>query len=170
MIFHSMLRNTLAVPALLALGLVAASGPARAQADLDALIKGAKAEGEVVIYSGATENIVKRTGDAFSALYGIKYSFIRTAGAQNLQRFATEAEAGTFAADLVFNGGGSQVFAAEAVKKGWVEAIRQAGIPALTSGQFPAKFITGATATIQLAPWGIAYNTDKVSVADAPRD
>ena len=145
-------------------------GPAHGQADLDALIKSARAEGEVAIYSGATENIIKRTGDAFAALYGIRYSFTRMAGAQNLQRFATEAEAGTFAADLVFNGGGSQVFAAEAVKKGWVEPIRQAGIPAISSGQFPARFVSGATATIQLAPWGISWNTDKVSAADAPKD
>ncbi len=143
---------------------------ASAQADLDALIKAARAEGEVSIYSGATENILKRTGDAFTAQYGVKYSFTRMAGAQNLQRYATEAEAGTFAADLVFNGGGTYVFAAEAVKKGWIEPIRQAGIPALTSGLFPSKFITGPTATIQLSPWGITWNTDKVKGADIPKD
>jgi iron(III) transport system substrate-binding protein len=170
MMCNAILRNGVAVLAVLAMGLLGASAPVRAQADLDALIKGAKAEGEVSMYSGATENIIKRVGDAFTALYGIKYSFIRLAGAQALQRYSTEAESGTFSADLVFNGGGTQVFVVEAVKKGWVEPIRQAGIPALNSGQFPAKFITGATATIQLAPWGISYNTDKVSAADAPKD
>ena len=159
-----MLRSTLAALCL------ALSGMAHAQAGLEALVKAAKAEGEVVFYSGATDNVIRRTLDAFGAQYGIKYQYVRMPSAQLLQRYSTEAETNATAADLVFVAGGAYAFASEAVKKGWVEPIKQAGIPALTSGQFPAKFISDPTVTIQLSPWGIAYNTDKVSAAEAPKD
>lgn len=148
-----------------------ANAASNAQADLDALIKAATAEGEVAFYSGATENIAKRIGEAFSAKYGIKFKFIRVASIPLMQRFATEAEAGTFAVDFYFNAGGTTTtFAADMIKKGWVEPISQAGLPALKSGQFPAKFVTGPTAMIQIAPWGIMYNTDTVKGADIPKD
>src|SRR6185369_3187211 len=39
------------------------------QANLDALIKSARAEGEVLFYSTATENVAKRVSDAFTAKY-----------------------------------------------------------------------------------------------------
>jgi ABC-type Fe3+ transport system substrate-binding protein len=146
------------------------TAPAFAQVDLDALIKAAKAEGEVVFYTGTTEQIGTRTGAAFTAKYGIPYRVLRLPGAQVLQRFAIEAEAGTFAVDFLFTAGGTGPFATEAIKKGWMEPVALAGIPAITSGQFPAKFVTGPTAIIQLGPWGFAYNTDKVSGADVPRD
>jgi iron(III) transport system substrate-binding protein len=142
---------------------------AQAQAELDALIKAAKAEGEVNFYSGATENVAKRTGDAFQAKYGIRYSFIRLAGVQTERRFGTEAEAGTFPADF-YMVSTAVPFAIEAIKKGWVEPIDKAGIPAIRSGTFPARFVTGPTAVVQVAPWGIAYNTERVRGADVPRD
>jgi iron(III) transport system substrate-binding protein len=140
---------------------------ANAQADLDALIKAARAEGEVNFYSGVTENVAKRTGDAYSAKYGVKYSFIRLAGVQTERRFGAEAEAGTFAVDF-YMVATAVPFAEDAIKKGWVESISQAGIPALR--EYPARFITPPTAIIQVAPWGIAYNTEKVKGADIPKD
>ncbi len=146
------------------------AGNVVAQADLDALIKAARAEGDVTIYSSATENVVKRTGDAFTAKYGVKYNFVRMSGTLNLQRYSTEAEAGTFAADFLFNAGAAVPFARESIKKGWVEPVSGAGIPALTSGQFPARFVTGPTALVQIAPWSIMYNTNLVRAADLPKD
>jgi iron(III) transport system substrate-binding protein len=116
-----------------------------------------------------TENVAKRTGDAFTAKYGIKYSFVRLAGVQVEQRFGVEAEAGTFAADFYLVST-AVPFALEAIKKGWVEPLSEAGIPAVKSGEFPSRFVTGPTAVLQVAPWGIAYNTDKVKGADVPKD
>lgn len=140
------------------------------QAALDSLIKAAKVEGEVLFYSSATENVVKRTGDAFNAKYGIRYSFIRLPGATaNLQRFATEAESGTFAADFFFNAGGTLIFARDAAKRGWVEPVSQAGIPAVLSGEFPARFLTEASAIVQILPWSIMYNTNNLRPGDIPR-
>ena len=153
----------------LACGAGLAPAVARAQADLDALVKAAKAEGGISFYSGATENVAKRTGDAFAAKYGIKYSFVRLVGVQTERRFGTEAEAGTFAVDF-YMVSTAVPFALEAIKKGWVEPMSEAGIPAIRSGEFPARFVTGPTAVVQIAPWGIAYNTDKVRGADIPKD
>ena len=52
-------RLTCALPLLLCAAIFASSPPARAQgpADLDALIKAARADGELTFYSGATEII-----------------------------------------------------------------------------------------------------------------
>lgn len=150
-------------------GVALAPASALAQAELDALVKAAKIEGKVSFYSAATENVAKRTGDAFKAKYGIDYSFVRTAGVATVRRFASEAEVGTFAIDLYFVST-AVPFALEAIKKGWVEPMSEAGIPAIKSGEFPARFVTGPTAIVQVAPWGIAYNTEKVKGADIPKD
>jgi iron(III) transport system substrate-binding protein len=141
-----------------------------AQADLDALVKAAKAEGSLTFYSGATENVAKRVADAFQAKYGIKTQFVRLSGNTIIQRYSNEATAGNIAADVVFNASRPQVFAEEGIAKGWVDAIAGAGLPVLKAGEFPAKFNFGATALIQIAPWSITYNTEKVSAADAPKE
>jgi len=147
------------------------AGSAMAQANLDALIKAAKAEGEVLAYWAPTENVAKRSGDAFTAKYGIKTAFIRFPGDGGLQRFGTEAEANTFAADLLLNSGTNSFrFAEDAIKKGWLDPVGSAGLPVITSGEFPAKFNRGATALLQLAPWQMTFNTDKIKPADFPKD
>src|SRR5689334_3445292 len=68
--------------------------PAAAAADLEALIKAAKAEGELVVYGSSTDNVLKRVGDAFTAAYGIKHSFIRLSSTPLMQRYSAEAESG----------------------------------------------------------------------------
>ena len=146
-----------------------ANSQATAQAELDALIKAAKAEGEVNFYSGATENVARRTGEAFQAKYGIKFAFTRLVGVQTEQRFGGEAAAGAFPVDF-YMVAAAVPFAEDAVKKGWVEPMAQAGIPAIRSGEFPTRFLTGPTGIVQVAPWGISYNTEKVKGADIPKD
>lgn len=140
------------------------------QAELDALIKAARAEGNLIVYSGATENVAKRTADAFTAKYGIKVQYSRIAAAALMQRFSAEAEANAFAADLLFFAGGAQAYAEDGVKKGWMDSISEANIPAMKSGEYPARFARGASAIVQVAPWMIAYNTEKLKGADVPKD
>ena len=48
-----------------------------AQAELDALVAAAKAEGSLVWYSAPPEALAKRVSDAFSAKYGIRVQFVR---------------------------------------------------------------------------------------------
>jgi len=147
------------------------AGSAMAQANLDALIKAAKAEGQVLSYWAPVETVAKRTSDAFTAKYGIKAAFIRFPGEGSLQRFASEAESGTYAADLMFLSGTSSFrFAQEGINKGWMDPVGGANLPVVASGEFPAKFNRGATALLQLLPWQMTFNTDKIRPADFPKD
>jgi len=148
----------------------AAGNPARARADLEALIKAASAEGEVTIYSAAPDSIPRRTGAAFTKKYGIKASFIRLSTAPLAQRYFAEAEAGTFAADIVITAGGSDPYTTDGIKKGWIDPISDANLPVVTSGEFPARFNDGLSPIVQVSPWMIAYNSDRVKGADIPKD
>ncbi len=77
----------------------AAPNPQAAQAALDALIKAAKAEGELTYYSAQTENVPRRVSAAFQAKYGINAKFVRFNSVLLQQRYAGDAEAGNIAAD-----------------------------------------------------------------------
>lgn len=78
------------------------------QKSLDDLAKAAKREGEVFLYSAATENVSKKVGAAFEAKYGIKVNFLRLVSGTLKQRYASEAEAGTLVADVVLIAGGAK--------------------------------------------------------------
>ncbi len=156
-------------PVLFAQAPVAKPSAASIQSDTDVLIKAAKAEGELVFYSAAREIIAKRTADAFHAKYGVKANFVRMSSTVLTQRYATEAAAGNIAADLILNAGSAAAFADEGIKKGWVEVLSSAGLPVM-KGEFPATYIRGATALVQVQPWLVAYNRDKVKGADIPKE
>lgn len=149
----------------------AKASPAAARADLEALLKAARAEGELTFYVTATENVAKRTADAFAAKYGVKATYLRLPGNTGKQRYANEAESGNVAADLFVNfGTDSTPFAEEGIKKGWMEPIASFDLPIVRSGEFPSRFLRGSTAVIQVAPWQITFNTDKLKPADYPKD
>lgn len=147
-----------------------APNPQAAQAALDALIKAAKAEGELTYYSAQTENVPRRVSAAFLAKYGINAKFVRFNSVLLQQRYAGDAEAGNIAADMIINSGDAITYAEAGIKKGWFEPVTTAGIPVVLSGEFPARFNKNVTAVIQLSPWGIAYNSDKLKGADVPKD
>ncbi len=164
--------NTLALGA--GAGVALGSYEARAQsaayqADLDALVKAAKAEGELVCYVSQTENVARRVHDAFTAKYGIKISFARFDSVPLQQRYSSEAQAGTFAASLVTLAGGADDFVKMCVEKGWMEPISELDVPMLKHKMFPEKMNRGRAAIIQISPWMLAYNTDKVKKEDLPK-
>ena len=163
------MRDSAAPPVLLA---QAAQRPGAAviQSELDALIKAAKAEGEVTVYSSAPESVPQRVGAAFLAKYGIKMQLVRITTAAMIQRYFAEGEAGSLAADVVITAGSGEPFTTDGVKRGWVEPIAQAGLPVIRSGEFPERFIEGGSAVVQISPWLIAYNTNLVKRDEAPRD
>lgn len=147
------------------------AGFAHAQsADMDKLVADAKAEGQITIYSAAPENIVLRIVKSFRDKYGIEIKYVRISSNQLKQRFSAEAEAGAIAADLMFIAGGPTPYFKEVLAKGWLTPIKDAKIPVLDDGTFPAKFSDGLSAVVQVAPFLIAYNKDHVSDADAPKD
>ncbi len=143
---------------------------ARAQTTpLDTLIRAARAEGELVFYASPVESVVRRITDKFTAAYGIKASFLRLTGGALRTRFATEAESGNSAADLVIMTGAlSSRYASDAAAKGWVQRLPEANLPAAAT--FPARFLTESTAILQTAPWLAVVNTEKTNPAEYPRD
>lgn len=159
--------HALMAPVLMVLALAAQD--VRAQGDLDALVKAAKAEGQLMFYSAPVENVAKRLADAFNAKYGMNARFVRLVSNTLLQRYSAEAEAGNIAAELFINAGNAPAFEAEALKKGWIMRIADANLPVVRSGEFPARFNKGASAVAQVTPWVMAINTDKVKGADVPR-
>lgn len=141
-----------------------------ARGELDALVAAAKAEGELLFYTAAPDAGAKRLADAFTAKYGVKAAFLRLQSAPLQQRYAAEAESGNIASDLIIMSGAVVEYAEQGIQKGWVESISTAALPVLRSGEFPAKLNRGPTAIVQVTPWVIVYNTDKVSGADVPKD
>jgi iron(III) transport system substrate-binding protein len=169
-IARALIRGRKAVWACMGALVLALQAPAvHAQAELDALVKAARSEGEVMFYSAPVENVAKRLADAFKAKYGINARFVRLVSNTLLQRYSAEAESGNVAADLFINAGNAPVFEADALKKGWIMRIAEANLPVVRSGEFPARFNKGASAVAQVTPWVMAYNTDKVKGADIPK-
>lgn len=153
-----------------ALGQTSPSG-----AKLDALIRAAKAEGEVVAYSSHPNLVNQRFTQAFTTKYGVKISFLRLSSGPLVQRYASEASAGTIAADILFfPANGSEPFLTEAKKQGWLAPITDDDIPALASGEYPKAFLRPTpafpTPVVAIFPWAFAYNTQKVAAKDVPKD
>lgn len=138
-------------------------------ADLDALVKAAKAEGEVLFYSATPENVSKRVAEAFQAKYGMRATYVRLPSVQLFQRYSAEAAAGNIAADALVILGSGVPYAEEGIKNGWIEPLSAVGLPVVKSGEFPAKFFTGPTALVQINPWMIAYNKEKLK-GELPKD
>lgn len=113
------------------------SAGAQAQADVDALVKAARAEGEVTWYSSSPDTQNRRVIDAFTAKYGIKVRVLRLSSTNLQQRYSAEAGAGNIAADEVVNAGNSVAYAESGIKNAWVESISEAGIPVIKSGEYP---------------------------------
>ncbi len=135
----------------------------------DALVRAAKAEGSLIFYSATTEAVARRVGEAFERKYGIKVQALRINSAGLMQRYASEAQTGNIAADIGLTAGDVAAFGAEAVRNGWVVDYAQAGVPAVESGRFPARFLRGAFAIVQIQSYMFAYNTDRVK-GSVPRD
>jgi iron(III) transport system substrate-binding protein len=84
------------------------------------------------------------------------------------QRYASEADAGAFAADVVTLGNSDQ-FLSDAIDKGWGMKITDAELPVLELGTFPEEFMQGDnTATVGVSPFLILYNKANVAEGDLP--
>ena len=150
----------------------APSGPSAAQlaAETEALVKAAKAEGEAVFYSTAIEVSSKRVAEAFQAKYGVVAKYLRISSSPLVTRFFAEADANNLATDIVLLAGSVKAFTEEGLKKGYLEPMDKAGLPAVQSASFPKRFITGPTAISAIYPWIIAYNSARLKGADIPKE
>lgn len=145
-----------------------ASG-ASAQSDAPAeLVEAAKQEGVVVLYSANPVPGTMHLADAFEEKYDIRVEALALPAGTLLQRFSSELDAESYNADIIIGATFDSVVTDEYVPNGWMIPIRDAGIPAIESGDYPEEFLNTSTASIAYNPWTLAYNTDLVDAADAP--
>lgn len=139
--------------------------PAEGGNELEQLVAEAQAEGTFTLYSGPSEALTHRVLEAFEEKYGIQGEFHRASSTDLFQRFAVEAEAGVFEADVILTSTHPKGFLGE-VDDDWIDTVQESEMP--IPDEFPSKFMQEETPILQIKPWGIGYNTD--TVEDPPQD
>ena len=129
----------------------------------EALVKAAKTEGTVSIYSSMNEPAVKALLDAFAKRYGFGGTGFRAPTAPLVQRFALEFEGRNVAAD-VFSVASTAPYNAHPE---WFATLDAQTLPNLSA--WPQKGIHGNRFTWDNQILSLAYNTDEVKGADIPR-
>ena len=129
--------------------------------ELEAMIAGAQQDNCLTVYGILDESVLKEVTDRFTELYGVPASFVRLVSADLSQRFATEAEAGATAADVILLTHSG--FYSDALSKGWLTPADEAGLPAFE--EFPTEYTAddGATPLVDFVPITLVYNSDLVS-------
>src|ERR1700726_1574624 len=163
-------RDVLKSSAALAFGAVFAA-PARAEAPAaepvtPQLIEAANKEGKVVLYSAMDLPVGEKLGKAFEAKYpGIQVQVERAGSERLFQRIEQEFASGIRAADVVNSADASHFIPWK--RNGWLAPF----VPEDIAKYFPPEYRDGdgmfATTRIWLS--SIAYNTNLVRPADAPK-
>lgn len=128
--------------------------------NMEALYEAAKDEGSVTWYSSADD---KDLIESFEKAYpGVKVKYLRLPGTQIGTRFTQEREAGTIPADVLLSP--DEVFMTTAKSKGWL--VTNPKLPELSN--WPTKYYQDGIVLLDIAPIGIAYNTDLVKPDEVP--
>jgi iron(III) transport system substrate-binding protein len=127
------------------------------------MIDAAKKEGHLTYYSSTIPSTSQRLTAAFKDRYGIDVDFTRLASAPMAQRYAAEADAGNVVADVVQIS--DPLFFEQAVAKGWLAKVDD--LPSLA--QWPKDAWNGTFAKAHVGPLTLAWNTNLVQPADAPK-
>jgi len=144
--------------------LTALAGQATAAPDA-ALLKAAKAEGEVSWYSSDSPAFNKMLADAFEKKYGINVSVFRAASGDLQQRYASERDSSRVAADVINTS--TIEFFDQGLSKGWFLPLPKAAVPSY--GAWPKAQKTDAAVTFSIAPFVLVYNTNLVAAKDVPK-
>jgi iron(III) transport system substrate-binding protein len=140
-----------------------------AYTNLKSLVAAAKKEGEVDWYQVDPPELDQEIAKAFTAKYGIKANFTRLTTSAMQTRYSSEAQAGAVQADLIVASNGA--FVQDASTQGWLTPIK-GNVPGFPFAGFNPLFLHNdyGTPTLSVPLKVIAYNTDKISKADAPKD
>jgi iron(III) transport system substrate-binding protein len=132
-----------------------------------ALVDAAKSEGSVNIYTNLQKPLNDAVASGYRKLYGDAATFQQLSTPSIDPRYQADVAAGAVQADLVITS--DCPFIGAEVKNGTMVALTSAGIPGYP-GAYPAAFRSDdiGTASVQINPWGIGYNTNLLSAADAP--
>jgi iron(III) transport system substrate-binding protein len=127
------------------------------------LIAGAKREGELMIYTSATQEDITAINVAFEKKYGVKVKVWRAGADKILQRAVTEAQGGRFDVDVLEAG----TPALEAMSREKIlTAVKSARHADLLAGAVPAhREWVGSRLNVFVH----AYNTKLVSKQDLPK-
>lgn len=138
--------------------------PAAQQGDVSEsqLVDAAKRDGQVVLYTNQDPATADATLKLLQSKYGLDAHIERLTSTELNQRYAAEADAGKFAADIIVTGGFDFMNSAQA--KGWFATIDS--LPALAT--WPHQFWNGQVAIAGFLPLGIARNTTLLKDEDAP--
>jgi iron(III) transport system substrate-binding protein len=131
------------------------------------LVQQAKAEGQVYVYSVLQDDVNQRIQAAWNSEYGIPLTIEKVVAADLDARYEAEASAGAVSADAVITSDCG--FIQDQVENGSMTPITSAVVPGYPAN-YPKQFQldNGAVPIVQMDPWGIGYNTDQVTKADAP--
>lgn len=128
------------------------------------LIEAAKAEGEVVWYTGLIVNqVVRPLADGFAEKYGIEVKYATTSDADTLLKITSQARAGKIEADL-FDTPGTAIAPMEAA--GLIEPFVPDALANYDPMFKPESKLYDGIYTLFLTT---TYNTDLVSADDAPK-
>src|SRR6202140_5809675 len=163
-------RDVLKGSAALALGTVFAA-PARAEAPppeaiTPQLIEAAKKEAKVVLYSAMDLPVGEKLGKAFEAQHpGIEVQIERAGSERLFQRIEQEFASGIRAADVVNSADASHFIPWK--RNGWLAPF----VPEDIAKYFPPEYRDGDGMFVTTRIWlsSIAYNTNLVKAADAPK-
>lgn len=167
------LSSSMALTVAAALLLAACSGGGETESNakavddnqsLSSLEDAAKEEGSLVLYSAFSEGPLQELVTVFEETYPeIKVEFTRKTTAELMQQFTSEAEAGINAVDVVTTASRDPIVAA--CEAGQFTEI--SGLP--SAADFPGEFFDGCSAVVNVAPWGIWWNTDLVPAGETPK-
>ncbi len=140
--------------------------PAQGQtADLDSLIKAAKAEKSVMIYGTAPINQIGDVYKAFEAKYGIKVESFQARGSDLTARFSNEAAAGIIQADAFM---GSDI-SDQQENPHYFQKLTKANFPNWDQIPDAAKLPGDLSISYQVSAFSLFWNTNKVTEANRPR-
>ena len=133
-------------------------------AEIAKLYAAAKKEGEVVLYSDQSVELIQKLGDAFKKKFpGIDFDFFRGDTTQIMQRYESEAAAGRHKMDAqTATANQSRKLAA----KGWLLKWESAVAKTYPAGMQPT---TGLSYNYGINTVSFAFNSDQVKPADAPK-
>jgi iron(III) transport system substrate-binding protein len=130
---------------------------------LEILVEAALQEGELTIYSSASDDVLKAVVDAFTADYpGITVSTFRATGGELFNRYASEAEAGAVAADIL----APSVNPDFLEDSGYFVELTTELIPNLAD--WPKEYVHPHHIAVAVTATTITYNTDLVSEDEVP--
>jgi iron(III) transport system substrate-binding protein len=142
-----------------------AAGAAQAQApvDRDALIKAAKAEGKLMLYSSSGETQSRTVLGAFEQEYGIKGSWLRLTTIPLIQRLSAEIEGKDAQADVV----SVSTTVPFVEHPDWFVAMTKDYAPNVD--KWPKRWTSKNYVSWSADSFYMAYNTDQVPVGSQPK-